>query len=434
MINESKKKLKVVIIGGGFGGLRVAQKLGSKPVEVTLIDRKNHFVFQPLLYQVATAVLSAGEIAVPIRRVLQHHQNVEVVLGEVVDIDRIKRLVRLEDGAEIRYERLIVAAGARHSYFGNDEWKQVAPGLKTIEDAVEVRRRILLAFELAEREAILTGIHKPLVFAVIGGGPTGVELAGAIAGIARRVLRKDFKAIETSRARVLLFEASSKILGTFAGDLPAKAEKQLCDLGVEVYLNSFVEKIELNRIKVGDDWIDCSVVLWATGVAASPLSKHLGCKTDNAGRVFVESDLSVPDDKNVFVIGDMAYLKDANGVIVPGVSPAAMQEGELVAMNILSDLREEPRQSFRYVNYGTMATIGRNKAIAEFGKWHYSGFVAWLLWLFVHIVMLINFRNRLAVISEWIWAYFTREQSASLITGNVNELSSTKITPKPLLK
>ena len=417
-MNNSKKKMKVVIVGGGFGGLSAARKFGGEAVEVTLIDRKNHFIFQPLLYQVATAVLSAGEIAVPIRRVLQRCKNVEVVLGEVVDFDRKRRIVRLEDGAEIEFDRLIIAAGARHSYFGHNEWKKYAPGLKTIEDAVEIRRRVLLAFENAEREAILTGAHQPLVFAVIGGGPTGVELAGAIAGIARRALAKDFNRIETKKARVLLFEASAKVLGTFAEDLSKSAETQLRDLGVEVFLDSFVEKIEPHRIQVGGRWIDCSVALWATGVAASPLGANLGAKTDDAGRIFVEPDLSLPGDENVFVIGDMAFLKDADGVIVPGVSPAAMQQGEFAAANILRDLKGEPLRSFRYVNYGTMATIGRNKAIAEFGKWHYSGFVAWLMWLFVHIVMMINFRNRVAVLSEWIWAYFTREQSARLITGD----------------
>jgi NADH dehydrogenase len=329
---------------------------------------------------------------------------------------------------------LIVAAGARHSYFGHEEWESVAPGLKTIEDAVEIRRRVLLAFEFAEREAILTGAHQPLVFAVIGGGPTGVELAGAIAGIAREALAKDFKAIDTKKARVLLFEGSSKILGTFAEDLSASAERQLRDLGVEVFLNSFVESVEPNRIKVGGSWIECSAALWATGVDASRLGKMLDAKTDRAGRVLVEPDLSVPGDKNIFVIGDMAFLKDANDVIVPGVSPAAIQEGEFAAENILRDLRGEPRRAFSYINYGTMATIGRNKAIAEFGKWHYSGFVAWLMWLFVHIVLLVNFRNRLAVLSEWGWAYFTRERSARLITGDANELLPSKTKTETNLK
>ncbi|HEY8558860.1 MAG TPA: NAD(P)/FAD-dependent oxidoreductase [Pyrinomonadaceae bacterium] len=426
-MSESVKKTKVVIVGGGFGGLRAAQKLGDrKEVEVVLIDRKNHFIFQPLLYQVATAVLSPGEIAVPIRRILHRYRNTEVVLGEAVAVDRERRVVSLKDGSEITFDYLIVAAGARHSYFGHDEWENEAPGLKTIEDAVEIRRRVLLAFELAEREAILTGRHRPLVFAVVGGGPTGVELAGAIAGIARQALAKDFKAIDTRTARVLLFEGSSKILGTFAEDLSTSAERQLRELGVEVHLNSFVEAVEPHRLKVTGEWLECSVALWATGVAASPLGKAVAAPLDPAGRILVEPDLSIPGDRNIFVVGDMAFLRDAAGTVVPGVSPAAIQEGEFAARNILDDLKGERRGAFRYADYGTMATIGRNKAIAEFGAWHFSGSVAWLMWLFVHIVLLINFRNRLAVLSEWVWAYFTRESSARLITGSADELLSEK--------
>lgn len=413
-----------------LGGVFAAQTLGDKAVEVTLIDRTNHFIFQPLLYQVATAVLSPGEIAVPIRRILHRYQNTEVILGEVIGFDKEKRLVRLEGGAKIEFDYLILVGGARHSYFGNDEWEHDAPGLKTLDDASEIRHRVLLAFELAEREAILNGKPQPLVFAVVGGGPTGVELAGAIAGIARQVLAKDFKAIDTKKTRVLLVEGSPHILGTFAADLSTSAELQLRDLGVEVFLNSFVEQVEPNRIKVGNQWIECSVTLWATGVMASTLGTVLGAKTDRADRVLVEPDLSVPDNPNIFVIGDMAFLKDANGVVVPGLSPAAMQEGEHAAKNILGDLSGKPRREFRYVNRGTMATIGRNKAIAEFGDWHFSGFVAWMMWLFVHIVLLVNFRNRLAVLTAWIWAYFTRERSARLITGNADELPNMKKLPK----
>ncbi|HEX8266829.1 MAG TPA: NAD(P)/FAD-dependent oxidoreductase [Pyrinomonadaceae bacterium] len=429
-MKKDVKKPKVVIVGGGFGGVRAAQTLGNKAVNVTLIDRTNHFIFQPLLYQVATAVLSPGEVAVPIRRVLHRYKNTEVVLGEVVGFDNEKRLVKLEDGAEIEFDYLIVAAGARHSYFGHDEWEKDAPGLKTVEDAVEIRRRVLLAFELAEREAILTGKHQPLVFAVVGGGPTGVELAGAIAGIAKQALEKDFKAIDTKKTRVLLFEGSPEVLGTFAADLSKSAERQLRDLGVEVFLNSFVTRVEPNHIKVGDQWIECSVALWATGVMASGLSEALGAETDRAGRVLVEPDLSIPAYKNIFVIGDMAFLKDASGTTVPGLSPAAIQEGEHAAKNILGDLHGKPRRAFRYVNRGTMATIGRNKAIAEFGDWHFSGFVAWLMWVFVHIVLLINFRSRFAVLSEWVWAYFTRERSARLIVGNAAELARVKKSPE----
>lgn len=415
-------KPKVVIIGGGFGGLRAAKALARKAVDVTLIDRKNHHVFQPLLYQVATAVLSPGEIAQPIRRILHRYDNIEVILGEVTGIDKGKQTVKLAEGSEIGYDYLIVAAGARHSYFGHDDWERFAPGLKTLEDAVEMRRRILLTFENAEREAYLTGVKKQLTFVVVGGGPTGVELAGAIADIARQALAKDFKVIDTTKARVILFEGSEHVLGTFARDLSESAKQQLESLGVEVRLNSFVTEIEASRVKVGDEWIDCDVVLWATGVAASPLGRTLGVETDKAGRILVERDLSVPGYKNVFVIGDMVWLLQENGEPVPGVSPAAMQMGRLAAANILSDVNGEPRQDFRYVNKGTMATIGRSKAIAEAAGLKFRGFIAWLMWLFLHVFFLIGFRNRFVVMFEWFWAYLTRERSARLITGDAEEL------------
>jgi NADH:ubiquinone reductase (H+-translocating) len=422
VMDAKKNKPRVVIIGGGFGGLQAAKALANKPVEVVLIDRKNHHTFQPLLYQVATAVLSPGEIASPIRRILYRHKNVEVVLGEAVDFDKENRRVKMYDGSEIPFDYLIVAAGARHSYFGHDEWEDAAPGLKTVEDAVEIRRRVLLAFEIAERDALLTGTHEPLIFVVIGGGPTGVELAGAIAGIAREALAKDFKLIDTRKARVMLFEGSSRVLGTFAEELSVKAKEQLEDLGVEVHLNSMVTAIEAGRIKVNDEWLECSVAVWATGVAASPLGKKLGAETDRAGRVLVQPDLTIPNHQNIFIIGDMASIKQADGTPVPGVSPAAMQMAENAAANIRRDLKNEPRKDFKYVDKGSMATIGRNKAIAEIQGWKFSGFVAWLMWLFLHVVFLIGFRNRLAVLTEWTWAYFTRERSARLITGDAEEM------------
>ncbi len=417
-------KPKVVIIGGGFGGLWAAKALANKPVEVTLIDRKNHHVFQPLLYQVATAVLSPGEIAQPIRRILHWARNVEVILGEAIGFDKENKKVRLTDGSEIGYDYLIIGAGARHAYFGRDEWESSAPGLKTLEDAVEIRRRVLLAFEHAERDAYLTGVQRQLNFVVVGGGPTGVELAGAIADIARKALAKDFKAIDTRKASVMLFEGSDKILGTFGKDLSESAKSQLESLGVEVHLNSFVTAIEDGRVKVGDNWIDCDVILWATGVAASPLGKALGVETDRAGRVLVERDLSIKGYREVFVIGDMAWLLQENGEPVPGVSPAAMQMGEATAANILRDLNGTPRKDFKYVNKGTMATIGRRKAIADLAGMQFKGFVAWLMWLFLHVMFLIGFRNRFAVMFEWFWAYMTRERSARLITGDAGELSA----------
>jgi NADH:ubiquinone reductase (H+-translocating) len=417
-----KSKPKVVIVGGGFGGLWAAKALKNKPVDVALIDRKNHHTFQPLLYQVATAVLSPGEIASPIRRILHNAKNVEVILGEAAGFDKEKQTVKLSDGPEISYDYLIVAAGARHAYFGHDDWETSAPGLKTVEDALEIRRRVLLAFELAEREAYLNGSHKPLNFVVVGGGPTGVELAGAIADIARMALAKDFKVIDTTKARVLLFEGSDRVLGTFHEKLSTSAKKQLEDIGVEVKLNSFVTDIEPGRVKVSGDWIECDVVLWATGVAASPVGKALGVETDKAGRVFVQPDLTIPGHENIFVIGDMASLKQENGEPVPGVSPAAMQMGTLTAKNILADLKGEPRKNFRYVDKGTMATIGRSKAIADVQGFHFKGFIAWMMWLFLHVFFLIGFRNRIYVLLEWFWAYLTRERSARLITGDADEL------------
>jgi NADH:ubiquinone reductase (H+-translocating) len=422
---------KVLIIGGGFGGLWAAKALANKPLDVTLIDRKNHHVFQPLLYQVATAVLSPGEIAQPIRRILHKYKNIEVILGEVTGFDREGKSVILSDGSRIIYDYLIVAAGARHAYFGRDEWETSAPGLKTIEDAVEIRRRVLLAFELAEREAYLTGVDRQLNFVVVGGGPTGVELAGAIAGIARQALAKDFKAIDTRRARVTLFEGSDRVLGTFGNDLSASAKSQLESLGVEVRLNSLVTEIEPGRIKADDEWLDCDVVLWATGVAASPLGAALNSETDRAGRVLVEPDLSLPGYKEIFVIGDMASILQKDGQPVPGVSPAAMQMGELTAGNILRDLNDQPRKEFEYVNRGTMATIGRSKAIADIGGYQFKGFIAWLMWLFLHVMFLIGFRNRFAVMFEWFWAYLTRERSARLITGDADEMRNAMVFLRP---
>ena len=413
-------KPRVIIIGGGFGGLQAAKALGNKPVDVMLIDRKNHHTFQPLLYQVATAVLSPGEIASPIRRILHKFKNIEVLLGEVTSFDLKNQKVKMGDGTAIGYDYLIVAAGARHSYFGR-EWETHAPGLKTVEDALEIRRRVLLAFELAEREAYLEGKHKPLNFVVVGGGATGVELAGAIAGIARQALAKDFRAIDTTKAHVTLYEGADRILGTFDKDLSQSAQNQLEEIGVEVKLNSLVTEIESGRIKVGDEWVDCDVVLWATGVAASHLGKELGAETDKAGRVFVGPDLTIPGARNVFVIGDMVSLEIDNKP-VPGVAPAAMQMADQTAANILGDLRGEGYKNFKYNDQGSMATIGRSKAIVDLHGWKFTGFLAWLMWLFVHIISLIGFKNRLYVLSEWFWAYLTRERSARLITGDAEEL------------
>jgi len=415
-MKETAKHPRVVIVGGGFGGLYAAKALSNEAVEVTLIDRKNHHTFQPLLYQVALAVLSPAEIAASLRHILRNARNVQTMLDEVTGFDTAARQVKLTDGAKLDYDYLIVAAGARHAYFGHDEWEAEAPGLKTIEDAVEIRRRLLLAFEKAEREALLTGRQEPLNFAVIGGGPTGVELAGAIADLARLGLAKDFKAIDTTKTRVRLYEGLARILGTFSEESSRRAEQQLKELGVEVCTNSMVTAVEPGRIKVGDEWIATDVTLWATGVAASPLGKELGAETDRAGRVLIEQDLSLPGHREVFVIGDMSVLTDVNGTRVPGLAAAATQQGKAAAENILRDLRGESRLPFIYNDRGTMATIGHHRAVAEFGKKRFAGLVAWLLWSVVHVFLLIGFRNRLSVMRQWAWAYFKREGASPLIT------------------
>lgn len=418
------ERKKVVIIGGGFGGLWAAKALAKSEVDVVLIDRKNHHVFQPLLYQVATAVLSPGEIASPIRRILHKADNIEVLLGEVTgfDLKGEKKSVRLEDGTFVPFDYLIVAAGARHAYFGNDHWENFAPGLKTLDDAVDIRRRVLFAFEIAERKAALNELYEDLNFVVVGGGPTGVELAGAIADIARKALAKDFKQIDTRKTNVILLEGSDRVLGTFGDDLSEKAKAQLESLGVKVRLNSFVTEIEPGIVKIGDELLHCDVVIWATGVAASPLGQKLEAETDNAGRVLIENDLTIPGHNNVFIIGDMASIKQKDGTPVPGVSPAAMQMGTLAANNILADINGKQRKDFDYVDKGSMATIGRRRAIADLRGWKFSGFIAWLMWLFLHVMFLIGFRNKLFVLSGWFWAYLTRERSARLITGSPSDL------------
>jgi NADH dehydrogenase len=420
-MNKQNEIPKVVIIGGGFGGLSAAKGLANKPVSVTLIDRKNHHTFQPLLYQVATAVLSPGEIATPLRHSLYNARNVDVILGEVIACDRTARKVTLDDGVEIAFDYLIVAAGARHAYFGHDEWEHDAPGLKTVEDATSIRRRILQAFETAERQAYLTGSYEPLHFAIIGGGPTGVELAGAIADIARKAMAKDFRKIDPTKARISIYEGSPRVLGMFSENLSSKAKKQLNELGVEVHTGSIVTSVEQGRIKVVEEWIPTTVTLWATGVAASPLGKRLGANTDKAGRVSVQPDLSIPDDKNMFVIGDMASLKDVSRKLVPGLASAAMQGGKATAANILRDLRGEARLPFKYKDKGSMATIGRNRAVAQVGKREFSGYVARMLWAVVHIALLDGVHNRYMVFREWLWARYTRERSARLIVGDTHE-------------
>ncbi|HSY63988.1 MAG TPA: NAD(P)/FAD-dependent oxidoreductase [Terriglobales bacterium] len=408
---------QVVIIGAGFGGLNAALSLAHRPVRITLIDRRNHHNFQPLLYQVATAGLSPGEIATPIRWIVRKHRNVEVLLGEVHELDLEQHVLKFAD-RDISYDYLIVAAGASHAYFGHDEWEPFAPGLKTIEDALEIRRRVLLAFELAERYAASSGDKVQLNFVIVGGGPTGVELAGTLSEIARRALADEFNSIDTRSTRIILLEGGPRILPAYPEDLSRSAEQQLRGLGVEVHTSTMVTNVEPAAVHMGATRLPAAVILWAAGVAASPLGKKLGAPVDRAGRVLVNADLSIPGHPEVFVIGDLAALKDKNGQLVPGVAPAAIQQGKATARNIANDLQGKPRRDFHYVNKGSLATIGRAAAIAEFGKIHISGFIAWLSWLFVHIFFLIGFRNRILVMIQWAWSYFTYERGAQLITGD----------------
>jgi len=408
---------QVVIVGAGFAGLNAALKLAKQPVRVTIIDKKNHHTFQPLLYQVALAVLSPAEIASPIRAITRKQKNTEVLLDEVVDFDLPNKLVKLKDTqAPVRFDYLIVAAGAGHAYFGHPEWEQFAPGLKTVEDALEIRRRVLEAFEQAEKEAILGGELKPLNFVIIGAGATGVELAGAITDIARTYMVHDFRGIDPTRARVILLEGGPSVLSTYPPDLQQSAKKQLEELGVEVRLNARVTNIEQGVVMIGSEQIQSRVTLWAAGVAASPLGKKLGVPTDKAGRVQVTGDLSIPAHKDVFVLGDLASYPDKNGKPVPGVAPAAIQMGKFAAEQITRDLTREPRTTFHYLDKGSLATIGRSKAVGELPGLHVSGLIAWAMWLGIHIFFLIGFRNRIFVVMEWAWAYFTFNRGARLIT------------------
>jgi len=414
---DRKTVPRVVIVGAGFGGLIAARKLATSAVQATLIDRRNYHTFQPLLYQVATAGLSPGEIAAPIRWILRGQSNVRILMGEVEDVDVSRRVVRLVD-ANIPYDYLIVAAGASHAYFGHDEWEPFAPGLKTIEDALEIRRRVLLAFELAERQAAESGEQVQLNFVVVGGGPTGVELAGTLAEIARRALVNEFHSIDPERTRILLLEGGPRVLPAYPEDLSRSAEEQLRHLGVEVHTSAMVTGIEPAAVITSQTRLPAAVILWAAGVAASPLGKKLGAPVDRAGRVLVNPDLSLPGHPEVFVIGDLASLKDKNGNPLPGLAPVAMQQGKATAENIARELQGNPRQDFHYLDKGSLATIGRAAAVAQFGKVHISGFLAWLSWLFVHIFFLIGFRNRIIVLIQWAWAYFTYERGARLITGS----------------
>jgi NADH:quinone reductase (non-electrogenic) len=406
----------VVILGAGFGGLWAAQALRRSPVRVTVLDRTNHHVFQPLLYQVATAGLAAPAISAPIRHILAQQKNATVLLGDAKRIDAGARKVVLEDGAEISYDRLIVATGAIDNYFGNDSWAPFAPSLKTLADAFEIRRRILLAFEHAERENDTAQRAAWLTFVVIGGGATGVELAGTLAEIARHTLRGEFRNFDPRNARIVLVEGTERVLPPYPADLSEKARLQLERLGVTVWLGKRVTGVDADGVTLGADRLAAKTVLWAAGVAASPLGASLGVPLDRAGRVIVAPDLSVPQHPDIYVIGDLASVQ-SEGKPVPGIAPAAKQMGTHVAKNILRRIRGEQPLAFRYRDYGQLATIGRSAAVAYFGSFKLSGYPAWLAWVVAHIYFLINFRNRLVVMIDWVWAYWTMQRGARIVIG-----------------
>ena len=423
-------KPRVVIIGAGFGGLTAAQRIAHLPVEVTVLDRRNHHIFQPLLYQVATAGLSPGEIAAPIRWILRSYSNIEVLLEEAIDFKLDQKQIVTRERV-IDYDFLIIASGATHAYFGHDEWEPFAPGLKTIEDALEIRRRVLLAFELAERQSASGHGDPPLQFVVVGGGPTGVELAGTLAEIARHALNNEFRNIDPRHSRILLIEGGPRVLPSYSEDLSRKAEEQLRHLGVEVRTSHMVTGIEPGAVWIGNERIAAPVILWAAGVAASPLGKKLGASVDRAGRVLVQPDLSVPGHPEVFVIGDLAALKDENGRMLPGVAQVAIQQGTFAAEMIGRDLEHQPRRDFHYHDKGSLATIGRAAAVAQIGKLKLSGYFAWLAWLFIHILFIIGFRNRLIVMIQWASSYLTYERGARLITGSDELVGWAPSQPKP---
>ncbi len=406
----------VVILGCGFGGLAAVQALARAPVRVTLVDRTNHHLFQPLLYQVATAGLAAPAIAAPIRFVVRKQANVTSLLGEVIDINADRRVVALDGGAALEYDYLVVATGVTHSYFGNDSWARHAPGLKTLDDAFAMRRRILLAFERAEREADPIRRREWLTFVVVGAGPTGVELAGTLAEIARHTLANEFRRIDSRDARIVLLEGADRVLTTYPHELSEKAASQLKNLGVDLRLGARVSMIDSSGVMLGEERILARTVLWAAGIQASSLGARLRTPIDRAGRVPVLPDLSIPGHPEVFVIGDLATLT-ADGQPVPGVAPAAKQMGRCAASNLLARHARKPTQPFRYRDYGSLATIGRHAAVAMIGNVKLSGFIAWLCWLFLHIFFLIGFRNRLVVLIDWAWAYVTFQRYARIVTG-----------------
>lgn len=416
-MNGTPQKSRTVIIGGGFGGLTAVQALRHAEVEILVIDRTNHHVFQPLLYQVATAALSPSDIAAPLRATLRPQRNVRVIMDEVLAIDRERRAVIVAEGDPIRFDHLIVAPGSRHFYFGREEWERHAPGLKTLADALEIRDRLLLSFEKAERMLPAPDAQKYLTYVIVGGGPTGVEIAGAIGEIAREVVQRDFPALRGERLAILLLEGESRILSAFSPDMANKAHRFLEDLGVTVNLNTRVTDVTAHGVRVGETFIEAATVIWTAGNRASPLLQSLKVPLDGMGRVIVQPDCTIPEDPWVFVIGDAACCMTADGTPLPALAPVAMQQARYVARTITARIPRERRSPFEYVDWGTMTTIGRAKAIAEIGRLHFAGVIAWLLWSLVHIFLLIGFRNRFRVMSEWVWYYFTAKPGAQLIYG-----------------
>jgi NADH dehydrogenase len=409
----------VVIVGGGFGGMAAARALRRAPVRITIIDRSNHHLFQPLLYQVATAALSPADIAAPIRRIFRRQANVAVMLAEATAVDVAARRVVLADGC-VDYDILIIATGATHAYFGHDEWAQYATGLKSLRDALHIRQRMLMAFEIAEREPAEARRRAWMTFVIVGGGPTGVELAGTLAEVSRQTLARDFRRINTASARVILVEAGPRVLSAYPDDLSEDARKQLEKLGVSVWTGVSVTGVDPDGVCIGAERVHARTVLWAAGVAGSPLARTLGVPLDRAGRVLVTPELTIAGSDEVYVIGDLAHIEE-DGALVPGVAPAAIQQGERAARNILATLEGRPRQPFHYVDKGMLATIGRGAAVGKIGRFKFTGFLAWLLWLFVHILFLIGFRNRLIVMIQWAWSYITFDRGARLITSPLKE-------------
>ncbi|MBA0428913.1 MULTISPECIES: NAD(P)/FAD-dependent oxidoreductase [Stenotrophomonas] len=412
----------LVVVGGGFAGLWATRALARERIRITLVDRRNHHLFQPLLYQVATAGLSAPDIAAPLRHILGHQRNVEVRLGEVVTIDKQARQIRMADGSTLDYDSLLLATGATHAYFGNDQWADDAPGLKTLDDAIALRRKLLLAFERAEAEPDPAKKAAWLSFAVVGGGPTGVELAGTLAEIARHTLRNEFRHIDPASAKVRLVEAGPRVLSSFPEVLSLKARRQLEKLGVEVLTGTPVSDIDSQGFKLGDQFVPARTVVWAAGVAASPLARTLDVPLDRAGRVQVQPDLTLPGHPELFVAGDLAALNQANGKPVPGVAPAAKQMGKYVAEVIRARLDDKPAPGpFKYADFGNLATIGRMAAIVHLGRLQLSGVLAWWFWLAAHVFFLIGFRNRVVVLLNWAVAYWSYQRSARIIFGDDQE-------------